>query len=151
MKHKVYLAGAISGLTYDGAEDWRGAAKRMLSELGITGYSPLRQKQFLKSEGALEGSYTTHSPLSSSKGIMTRDFNDVRTSDAVLMNLSGASRVSIGTVMEAAWAWQLKVPLVVVCEPNNIHIVHPMFEQATGYHVETLEEGVHLIGSILLP
>ena len=44
----VYLAGPITGLTYDGATDWRAYAKARLAKFGIQAVSPMRAKEFLK-------------------------------------------------------------------------------------------------------
>lgn len=147
---KVYLAGAISGLNYDESEDWRIQVKQMLSEYRIIGYSPLRKKEFLKGRGVIEGSYSD-APLSTARGIMTRDHNDVKTSDAVLVNLLGADRISVGTVMEMAFCYAYRIPVVLVCEDDNIHWQHPFIQEAVGYKVNTLEEGVDTVASILLP
>jgi nucleoside 2-deoxyribosyltransferase len=153
---KVYLAGPISGLSYDDSEDWRINAKSMLKEFGIDGYSPLRRKDFLKSREVLgasdviEGSYDVH-PLSTARGIFTRDRNDVKTSDAILINFLGADRVSIGTVMEAAFAFDDRIPVIAISEPDNIHWKHPFIQEAIGYRVDTLEEGIDVVASILLP
>jgi hypothetical protein len=65
--------------------------------------SPLRGKEFLKQERELKGSYAMY-PLSTDKGITFRDHWHVKRCDLVLANLAGATRVSIGTVMEIAWA-----------------------------------------------
>ena len=44
----VYLAGPITGLTFDGCTDWREYAKKSLAEAGIDGLSPMRAKDYLK-------------------------------------------------------------------------------------------------------
>ena len=149
-KPKVYLAGAISGLSFDASEDWRLTAQQLLADIGIDGYSPLRRKDFLKGRDSIEGFYDI-SPLATARGIMTRDHNDVKTSDALLVNLLGAERVSIGTVMELAFAYIYRIPVVLVCEEDNIHWKHPFVQEAIGYRVDTLQDGVDVVGSILFP
>lgn len=146
---KVYLAGPISGLTFGESTDWRKGVESELGYLGISAYSPLRAKDYLESEGVLEGSYEQH-PLSSAKGILTRDRWDVQTADLILVNLIGAERISIGTVMEIAYADAARTPVVLAMEPGNNH-THPMLEQASGFIVHTLEEAVALTKAILLP
>lgn len=147
---KVYLAGAISGLTYGEAQEgWRAYASTRLNESGIPAYSPLRAKDYLDAHGKLEGSYDEF-PLSSAKGILTRDRWDVMTCDLVLMNLVGTEKVSIGSVMEAAYADAFRKPLVLVLEPENIHM-HPMLEQAAGFISSDLDEALTIVEAILLP
>ncbi len=148
-KPKIYLAGAISGLTYDDAEAWRINVAKALSP-DIECFSPLRNKQYLRVEGVLEQSYP-HNVFSSDKGINTRDHWDCMTSDLIFVNLLGASRVSIGTVMEIAWAHAYRKPCVVVMEQSgNVH-EHPMIREAIGFRVQTIEEGIVAARAILLP
>jgi nucleoside 2-deoxyribosyltransferase len=148
---KVYLAGPITGLAYGGAVDWRVAAKEYLTKRGIDGYSPMRGKDYLKNETHIALYYSEEvSPLSTPRGIMTRDRYDCRTADLVLVNFLGAEKVSIGTVMEIAWADAHRVPIVAAMEPNNIH-AHAMINEALGYRVDTLEEALAITVVVLKP
>lgn len=147
---KVYLAGPITGLTYEQGQDWRTVAQALLAKEGLLGYSPLRAKEYLSGVGELKGAYDIH-PLSTAKGIVARDRNDVLTADAVLFNLLGAKQISIGTMIEFGWADAFRKPTVVVAEKaGNIHD-HPITDQLTGFRVETLSEAVQLLSRVLLP
>ena len=149
-RFKVYLAGPISGLTYDEGQDWRAYAVGVLASRGIEGFSPLRRKDFLRHAGVIEGAFEFHE-LASSRGIMTRDHFDCQTSDVILANLLGSKRVTIGTVMEIAWAFAYRKPLVVVMEPEgNLH-EHPMIAEAIGYRVSTLDAALNVVSAILHP
>lgn len=147
---KVYLAGPISHLSYDDGQDWRNEAYLLLEGCGIQAYSPLRGKEYLRKLDVIPPSPNTTKPLSTGKGIVTRDVNDVVTSDALLINLVGAEKVSIGTVMEIAIGHMARKPMVLVMEPGNVH-EHPFVTEMVGYRVETLQDGVDIIGSLLLP
>lgn len=149
MNRKVYLAGAISGLSYADGQDWRTYATEKLAESGIDGFSPLRAKDYLAAHGLLTGSYEQF-PLSTAAGIMTRDHYDCMTADVILMNLLNTQKVSIGTVMEAAWAFAYRKPLVMIMEPGNLH-EHPMLDQAIGFRVDNLDNGLSIVKAILLP
>ena len=146
-----YLAGPISGLTYDGAQSWRDVAKAELEKISIKALSPLRAKEYLRGIPALTkdcAGYGELNCMSSSRGIMTRDHYDATRSDALLVNLLGATSVSIGTVMEIAWGWDNGLPVVVVMEEKgNVH-EHAMINEAIGFRVTTLEEAIHVIGAI---
>lgn len=147
---KVYLAGPISGLDYDEAQDWRLRASLLLATTGITAYSPLRAKTFLRGKGVLEQSYTEN-PLSTDRGIMTRDHWDCRTADLILVNLLGADRVSIGTVMEIAWGFAYRVPVVAAMDPaGNLH-EHPMIREAISYRLDGIDSAIQTVISILTP
>lgn len=145
---KVYLAGPITGLTFGECTDWREYATKALAP-EITAFSPMRQKGFLAARGKLEGAYDTH-PLSTAKGITTRDRHDCTGCDVILMNLLDAERVSIGTMIEVGYAAIARRPIVLVMEPGNLH-EHPMLAEEAGYRVQTLDEGIAIVRSILLP
>lgn len=147
----VYLAGPISGLTFDVAQDWRTTAQNFLAGRGVKGLSPLRDKEYLRAVGELSpqcGKEGKAGVLSLPRSIMTRDFYDCTTCDVVLVNLLGAQRVSIGTVMEIAWAYQCRTPVVLVMDANNVH-EHAMINEAYGYRVASLDEGLAVCCSVL--
>ena len=150
MKHHfgVYLAGPITGLDHSGCTEWRQYVIDNLPQ-GIEGYSPMRAKQYLNDAGVLDGSYEDF-PLSTQRGIYARDRFDCTRLDAVLVNLLGAKKVSIGTVMEIAWAADNNKPIVLVMEEGNIH-QHPMVMEACPFVVDNIDEAIHVLGALLLP
>lgn len=150
MNPTVYLAGPISGESYGGATDWRIEMANTLKDLGITAYSPMRGKVYLLNETSIEDRYDQYY-LSTIQAIMSRDYFDVNRADALIVNLVGAKKVSIGTVMEVAWAYTNHKPVVLIMEKEgNIHH-HGMLMQACAYHVETVEEAMEAIVNVLLP
>jgi hypothetical protein len=152
LRATVYLAGPITGLTYDGAEDWRAFAKEELKKFDIKGLSPLRAKDYLRSMGELTADfvgYERFGSLSIPRGIMTRDRYDATHCDVLLVNLLGATRVSIGTMMEIAWADLCRTPIVCAIEPTgNVH-EHGMVTEAIGFRVPTLEEALNIVKAII--
>ena len=147
---RVYLAGPISGLTYDDGNKWRLEAKAELEKVGIQAFSPMRAKEYLKKEGVLTGSYN-HGLFSSSRNIMTRDYSDCTRADVILCYLLGASNPSIGTVMEIAWSFDHRIPLVLVMEKEGNCHEHPMIAEATGFRVDNLPDALTIVKHILLP
>jgi|SRR5579859_1929292 len=149
---KVYLAGPITGLNYKGATDWRFYAKSVLEAVGITAYSPMRGKEYLDKvkEFTADGDAYKHmGVLSSNRGIITRDRFDATRCDILLANLLGAPKVSIGTVMEIAWADAHRIPIVCCMEESdNVH-EHGMITEVLGYRVPTLDEALHVIKAVL--
>lgn len=148
----VYLAGPITGLDFKGATDWREFAKAELRKVGIKGLSPMRGKEYLAhvKEFTADGDmYGSLSVLSSNRGIMTRDRWDATRCDVLLVNLLNAPKVSIGTVMEIAWADSKRTPIVCAIEPSGNPHEHGMITEALGYRVPTLEEALHLVKAIL--
>jgi hypothetical protein len=151
MKHFVYLAGPISGCSYEGATDWR---EYVISNLpdSIRGLDPMRGKKYLKDEVSLDSKLQedvyTEAAETRAKGVLTRDRFDVMRSDLIFVNLLRAKRVSIGTVMEIAWADIWRIPVVVVMEEDNIH-QHGMLTEAVGFIIDNLDDGIQLIRDIL--
>lgn len=149
MRPSVYLAGPISGCSYAGATDWRDAAKSWL-EPDIAAFSPMRHKEYLLGEHAIQDSYDQHY-LSTMRAIMTRDFRDATKCDMIIANVAHAPRVSIGTVMEIAWGFQARVPVVLVCEGKENPHYHGMIREAIGWEVQTMQEAILIARTTLLP
>lgn len=149
---KVYLAGPIQGLSYEGATDWRKWAQNQLAVHGIDGYSPMRAKDFLAGlEDVTFQENWSYNPFATSRGIMARDYNDCITANALLINFLESKTISAGTAMELAWAYHAKIPTIVVAERDNPHLNHPMIKETVDFHVTTLAEGVQIVKAVLLP
>lgn len=111
----------------------------------------MRGKRYLDIPGkAIENDPYTF-PLSTDRAINSRDRFDTLRATAVLVNLLGASRVSIGTVMEIAWAYDHKIPVVVAMEPEgNLHD-HPMIRDSISIRVASLEEAIEAVTALVSP
>jgi nucleoside 2-deoxyribosyltransferase len=147
----VYLAGPISGLNYAGATEWREAAIADLAAVGIRGLSPMRHKEILSGETDLDKNperYAALDVMCSNRGITTRDRFDATRCDVIFVNLLNAAKVSIGTVLEIAWADAARIPIVAVMEPGNVH-EHGMISELVGFVVPTVEEGLRVVKAIL--
>lgn len=148
-RYIAYLAGPITGLSYGNAVDWRDEFCDLLPE-EIEGMSPLRGKHYLENEDSIAAAYEDI-VLSSSRGIITRDYNDCKRSDIVIANFLGAQKVSIGTVMEIAWAKAFQIPAIVVMEKEGNPHDHPMINESTGFRVDSLREAVDIATVLLMP
>lgn len=157
---RVYLAGPITGLSYGDSVDWREKAKSVLAEAGIVGLNPMRGKDYLEHEESVGDTYNgvsfDHHPIghlagiiSGDRGITTRDRWDCHRCDLVLVNFLGAKKVSIGTVMEIAWADSSRIPAIVVMEKEGNPHDHSMIRECIGFRVETLEDGLHIAKAML--
>ena len=149
---KVYLAGPVTGLSWEETESWRDDFKKRLKDSSphIVGFSPLREKGFLVNETSIADTYPTI--FSSQRAIMSRDFFDVSTADALVANLTLSSTVSIGTVMEIAWAYQRRIPVIIISKmkdgiPINIHN-HSMLREAANWWIEDQEDAVTIIQTL---
>jgi nucleoside 2-deoxyribosyltransferase len=147
---QIYLAGGISGYTYDEAQEWRDYVADQFAGTDIRCYSPLRGKEFLKKEGIISKSYDYH-PLASAKGILHRDHHDCTTSDLIFVNFLRATSHSVGTAMEVGWAFDHHILTVAVMEKDAEFNTHPMVLESITYRVETLDDGILIAKAILLP
>lgn len=148
----VYLAGPITGLTYDNCTEWRQQVKDSVPSHIMT-LSPMRGKQRLKeiSENKPILDCYNDNPLTTEKGINVRDYYDVQRSDLIFVNLLGAKSISIGTVMEIAWARAFGKPTIVLMEKEgNVHN-HSMVKYASSFIIDNLEEGIELLKIVLGP
>ena len=149
--HQVYLAGPITGVTYDGCTEWRDYVKNKLPD-HIETLSPMRGKQRLaeKASGKPILDCYEEDKLTSSKGINCRDYFDCKRADVIFVNFLGATRISVGTVMEIAWARAFEKPVICVMEKDNIH-QHSMLNFACGFIVESIDEGIDILESVIGP
>lgn len=149
----VYLAGGIAGLPGGETVGWRRDAASRLSLYGIEALSPMRAKDALAEQGVISqnfNDYAGRGAFFTSRGIMTRDYNDVKRCDAMLVNLLGLTKPSLGTIMELAWAWQMQKPAVVAIEAaGNPHDNHPMIHEAMPFRVTSLDEAIWSVAVIL--
>lgn len=158
MVHKtVYLAGPIDGLSYRDGIEWRDAAREELAKEGIHAMSPQRGKDYLMEHKSLtdrmdfgkQEELFKDNPMSTAKGILTRDRFDAINCTVLLVNFIGAKQVSIGTVMEIAWAHLQGKPIVVCIDPDDeIHGNHPMLRETYSWAVPSLEMGVQIVKGI---
>lgn len=146
----VYLAGPMSGLTFEDFHAWREHVSQKLQELGITCYSPSRHKEFLRGKGIIPKVGGGKRPLSLAKGILARDFNDVKNADLLFVNFLHSKEVSIGTCCEIAFAHCFRIPVVMVIEEGNCHD-HDFLNEISAFKVNNLDEGIELAFSILTP
>lgn len=145
----VYLCGPVTGLSYEDARFWRKEAIALLSD-DVEVIDPLRDRNYLMDEQEINSSYDDNL-LSTPSMIMTQSYLDVQRADALLVNLDGAERISIGTMFELAWGWQMRKPCVVILDDGeNLHD-HPMVTQASnfGARVDDLDEAVHVLTTLL--
>lgn len=145
----VYAGGIISGLTFKEASDWREEVQKKLGLYGIMVASPLRGKEHLEDETVLHKAGFSRNPMTTQKGITTRDRFDVMKADIVLMNLLGAKEVSIGCMIECGYGDILRKPIVCVMEKGNPHDGHAMLETIISYKVDTLDKAIEIIRKIL--
>ena len=150
--YKVYLAGAIGTLDYLEATDWRlyvAQKCKLHYDTQVIIKDPMRFKEHLSTNQKLDFVYEDQ-VLCSPKAIVTRDLNDVMTSDLVLANLDTDVK-SIGTSCEINTAYLCKIPVLGVFskDTNNIYNKHPFIQEQVSFKVFDLDDAIDLIGKII--
>lgn len=148
--YKIYLAGPITGWSYDQCTNWREYVAQEISE-EIQCISPMRGKDELKGSVLIHEEYKDH-PMCSASAITNRDRFDLSRSNAVLMHLPEPpnGKISIGTMIELGWADAQRIPVVVVMKENSAYN-HPMLTNIASIIVPDLDMGIAAIESIILP
>ena len=148
MDYKAYLAGPVTGLSYDTATAWRAYARKVLAYLNIDAMDPMRGQEYLQGSENMSDSYEGLA-MSNQRAIMSKSYNDTITSNIVIVNFLGATRVSIGTVMEMAWAFEKKIPIICVIESEGNPHDHSMVREAMNFRVATVDEAIKVADVML--
>lgn len=142
----IYLAGPISGLSYDDATfGWREKFAGLMPE-HIHCHSPMRGKKYLSAVKDLGQKL----PESIGRSILVRDYDDVQTCDLIVAHFLDAPRVSIGTCCEFGFAYALQKPLVMINKPGSIHD-HTFLTEIAGWVVEDVEQAAIIAINFLTP
>jgi len=131
----IYLAGPMESTTLSALDEWRQLAIRKLRDWkpGMRIINPVDLSVFGDPDH----------PLYADKAVLQRDLQHVQQSTLVLANLQTANKVSIGTVMEIAWAYQAQIPVIAIADPK--YHDHCMIRGASIAIVEDLASALDLI------
>lgn len=148
MTYTIYMAGPISGLSFEECYEWRQVCQKALQP-HIQAINPLRAKSYLWDSKKIEDCYQ-ESLLSTQRGITSRDHFDCKRADMLLVNVMGAKTVSIGTCMEVAWAKAYNKPVVLIMEDEgNLHD-HCMIRECCDFRVNNLTDAIEIVKAVLL-
>jgi len=137
---KIYLAGPISGKGYDEVVNLYKEKSKFLKNYGYEVLCPMTGKTYLRNEVKFKEQGYEQFPVSSNHAIFERDRWMVSQCDIILADLSNApDKVSIGTMMELAWASLLGKQTIVILPKENIHR-HAFVLEAADIIFESLEE-----------
>jgi nucleoside 2-deoxyribosyltransferase len=145
---KIYLAGPISGLGYDEVVDAYKEKSLYLRQIGYEVLCPMTGKAYLRNELEFRAS-GYNSPVSTNHAIFERDKWMVSNCDIVLAELSNSgTRVSIGTMMELAWANMLGKHTIGVMQFDNIHR-HAFVLESCDIVFETIQEAYKYLDDLI--
>lgn len=138
-KLKIYLAGPITGQTGDGVMNAIAEKVAILTDYGYEILHPMIGKTELRTEIEFKSGGYDH-PIANDHAIFTRDHWMVSQADIILVDLSNSGdRISIGTMMEMAWASHLGKQVVLVMPDGNIHD-HAFVREAATIRFLTLDD-----------
>lgn len=147
-----YLSGPIAGISYDEIIGWRNEL-RPIVDSNIRLISPMRGKEHLKNvkfhKVIADNNIKGDDVMSNIKSVFTRDYFDVMHSDGILFNTLKSKTVSIGSVCEAAWAYQAGKIIILAIDdnPKNPHN-HDFLRHMAHYTVNNLKDAAHVINQI---
>jgi hypothetical protein len=146
-KLTIYLSGPMTGKTMAEALDWRRHAAEALTDAGFNVLDPLRGLSAVyKPNDILGGTSGEHELGMLNHSWFMRDKFDVMQADILLVNLCGASKVSIGTVMEIAWAFIKGTYIIIAIEPEGDNPHHHIFVNECACKLtDTPKDGVDYI------
>ncbi len=150
MSTSIYLAGHITGLSYEAATAWREEATATLTVLDFLVRSPMREKEELRehfqNNPLPSGEYGTGNPISEKP--FPRDVYDIRHSDIILVNLLPGEEAglgpSVGTLVEIGIAYALNKYLIVVSGEER---QHPFVVDPADYVLPRLEDALALLSA----
>lgn len=137
---KIYLVHQISGLTPKTVTDYYESLIKFCKHLGYTVLFPMDLRG---------GSLTsTDMPPAASHTIFQTDKWFVQSADVVYASFVGCTRISIGSMMELAWASFLGKHVVVAMEPENVHR-HPFVLEAASVVFETEKDAKNHLRTLI--
>lgn len=117
---RIYCCKPISGRIADEVFEYYERMQRELMSYGFEVLSPMHGKDVLRTEMVFRAT-DYRNPVATNHAIFERDRWMVKQADVVYANLLDTKMVSIGTMMEMAWAFDSGKHVVLVMETENIH------------------------------
>lgn len=142
---KLYLAGPISGLSYQEVVDRYAKLEQDLNAFQLL--SPMTGKGYLRNQIELKA-HGYGNPVSTNHAIFERDTWMVARCDVMLALLKNSQHVSIGTCMELAIAAHLGKHTVTVMEKDNVH-QHSFVLEASDIVFNTYDEAIAYLNELI--
>lgn len=127
---RIYLAGPVTNTSWDDAVGWRRLVHAMILDMDMDVLNPVR-----------------HGVNASDRFITAACREDVKRCDAVFVNFLGAEKLSIGTLIEIAWADMMRKPIVLVID-EDYEWDYGIFREITPFRAATIDEGLDYIRSL---
>lgn len=113
-KKTIYLAGSMTGLSYEEQNGWRADLKKQLETLSQGKFECINPVEHF-TIGA-----------SDDREAMVWDLLNVRHSDLLIVDMNHPN--SIGTTWELGVATELRIPYIGFCDVNKLNDLHPWWK-----------------------
>jgi nucleoside 2-deoxyribosyltransferase len=144
---KIYIAHQISGLAFDQANDYFLQTAEILADYGYDVLSPMTGKGYLRPDAKTDEEVLQSVgylfPSATDHAIFERDRWMVTQADIVYVNLEDMERVSIGCLMELAWASLLGKHTVIVV--NTAIYKHCFVKEAADIMFTSHDEAIEYL------
>jgi len=156
MSRKIYLAGPVTGISYQEAYAWRHLVsvkieiynQRKSTIHHLETINPIFGQESLVGENNIKAFYD-NDPLATQQALLQRSYFNVSRADVVLANVVNAKRLSVGTIMEIGWAYALRKPVILVMEDDLNPHNSPLITQSAFAIVSYLDDAVTVAISLL--
>ena len=137
---KIYLSGGMQDLTLDASLEWRNRFEDSINLLEtdkkVTCFSPPKY-------------YAPQDPdHKSEKEVFEFDKNMLKKSDLVVCYFNVPK--SIGTAMELAWAKDWEIPVIGICEKDDIRQLHTWLVECCTRFCNNIPEAISYINDYYL-
>lgn len=144
---KIYVSRPISGCSYEDVVGWYDKAHKEFESMGYKVLQPMTGKKALRNEIKFKAhGYGT--PSSTNHAIFERDKWMTEQCDVFITYLAEADIVSIGSMMELAWASLLGKHTIAVMKDGNIH-KHAFVLEAADIVLPTYEDAILYLSSFI--
>lgn len=143
---KIYLAGPVTGLTYEEASAWRIEFSSLLP-LQMVALNPIGSETHLISAEVIPASSPGH-PISNARSLVAKCRHMVQSCDVLVANLLGAKQMSPGTVVEIGWADCLRKPILLIMENEGNPHDRPLVTELAGWRVQSLPDALQVIRGV---
>ena len=129
----IYLAGSMSGKSFDEMNTWRVEIKNILTHMvsyhdcNIRVTNPVEYYNFIEKRHKSE------------REVMQFDLSHVKKSDVGIVNLGG-SNTSIGTSMELYECYRSNIPVIAFGSDEEYENIHPWIRECITRHESNMED-----------
>ena len=145
--NKIYLVHPISGLSADVVFEYYKDTEAKLTEMGYDVLTAMYGKSYLRCEKEFRAS-GYKMPCTTNHAIYQRDHWMTEQADIIYANFLRAKQVSVGSMMELAWASHMRKHVIVTMQDDNVH-AHAFVYEAASIVYQTHEDAMNYLKMLI--